>query len=92
MTHIYIKPSSNQRSTISREASAAGRLRPNAETGQVKMGPKTTSPVTRQIRTYRHVLRAIARRIGGEGTERAERPIHAAEPAWDRPAWRAWQG
>jgi hypothetical protein len=33
--HIYIKPSSNQRSTTSREASAAGRLRPNAETVQV---------------------------------------------------------
>jgi hypothetical protein len=30
VTHIYIKPSSNQRSTTSREASAAGRLRPNA--------------------------------------------------------------
>ena len=30
MTQIYIKPSSNQRSTTSREASAAGRLRPNA--------------------------------------------------------------
>src|SRR5580693_1700661 len=30
--HIYIKPSSNQRSTTSREASAAGRLRPNAVT------------------------------------------------------------
>lgn len=29
MTQIYIKPSSNQRSTTSREASAAGRLRPN---------------------------------------------------------------
>src|SRR5580704_15399888 len=32
--HIYIKPSSNQRSTTSREASAAGRLRPNAQTGK----------------------------------------------------------
>jgi hypothetical protein len=30
VTHIYIKSSSNQRSTTSREASAAGRLRPNA--------------------------------------------------------------
>jgi hypothetical protein len=30
VTHIYIKPSSNQHSTTSREASAAGRLRPNA--------------------------------------------------------------
>ncbi len=30
MTHIYIKPSSNQRSATSRAASAAGRLRPNA--------------------------------------------------------------
>jgi hypothetical protein len=29
VTHIYIKPSRNQRSTTSREASAAGRLRPN---------------------------------------------------------------
>jgi hypothetical protein len=29
VTQIYIKPSSNQRSTTSREASAAGRLRPN---------------------------------------------------------------
>ena len=35
MTHIYIKPSSNQRSTTSREASAAGRLRPNAVTGNL---------------------------------------------------------
>ena len=35
MTHIYIKPSSNQRSTTSRVASAAGRLRPNAVTGNV---------------------------------------------------------
>ncbi len=35
MTHIYIKPSSNQRSITSREASAAGRLRPNAVTGQM---------------------------------------------------------
>jgi hypothetical protein len=35
VTHIYIKPSSNQRSTTSREASAAGRLRPNAETVHV---------------------------------------------------------
>ena len=34
MTHIYIKPSSNQRSTTSREASAAGRLRPNAVIGK----------------------------------------------------------
>jgi hypothetical protein len=30
VTHIYIKSSSNQCSTTSREASAAGRLRPNA--------------------------------------------------------------
>jgi hypothetical protein len=30
VTHIYIKPSSSQRSTTSRVASAAGRLRPNA--------------------------------------------------------------
>ena len=30
MTHTYIKTTSNQRSTTSREASAAGRLRPNA--------------------------------------------------------------
>src|SRR5260370_39218339 len=30
VTHIYIKSSSNQRSTTSRVASAAGRLRPNA--------------------------------------------------------------
>jgi hypothetical protein len=36
VTHIYIKPSSNQCSTTSREASAAGRLRPNALTVQVK--------------------------------------------------------
>ena len=35
MTHIYIKPSSNQRSTTSRVASAAGRLRPNALSGKV---------------------------------------------------------
>jgi hypothetical protein len=28
--HLYPKPSSNQRSVTSREASAAGRLRPNA--------------------------------------------------------------
>jgi hypothetical protein len=36
VTHIYIKPSSNQCSTTSREASAAGRLRPNAVTAQVR--------------------------------------------------------
>jgi len=39
VTHIYIKPSSNQRSTTSREASAAGRLRPNAQTGQLSGYP-----------------------------------------------------
>jgi len=44
VTHIYIKPSSNQRSTTSREASAAGRLRPNAVTGQV---PKNSCPEMR---------------------------------------------
>ncbi len=36
MTHIYIKPSSNQRSPTSREASAAGRLRPNSVIVDVK--------------------------------------------------------
>jgi hypothetical protein len=36
VTHIYIKPSSNQRSATSRVASAAGRLRPNAQTVEVK--------------------------------------------------------
>jgi len=36
VTHIYIKPSSNQCVTTSREASAAGRLRPNALTGKVE--------------------------------------------------------
>ena len=36
MTHIYIKPSSNQHSATSREASAAGRLRPNAVIGNLK--------------------------------------------------------
>ena len=35
VTHIYIEPSSNQRSTTSREASAAGRLRPNGLPGKV---------------------------------------------------------
>jgi hypothetical protein len=36
VTHTYIKPSSNQRSTTSREASAAGRLRSSRIIGQVK--------------------------------------------------------
>jgi hypothetical protein len=36
VTHTYIKATSNQRSTTSRVASAAGRLRPNAETGQLR--------------------------------------------------------
>jgi len=40
VTHIYIKSSSNQRSITSREASAAGRLRPNAVTGKVDSGKK----------------------------------------------------
>ncbi|HEY1471539.1 MAG TPA: hypothetical protein VGF61_21045, partial [Candidatus Acidoferrum sp.] len=35
VTHTYIKATSNQRSTASRAASAAGRLRPNAVTGDV---------------------------------------------------------
>src|SRR6516165_3994443 len=35
VTHTYIKASSNQRSTTSREASAAGRLRPNELTAEV---------------------------------------------------------
>ena len=35
MTHTYIKASSNQRSTTSREASATGRLRPNGVTADL---------------------------------------------------------
>ena len=34
VTQIYLKPSSNQRSPTSREASAAGRLRPNEVIGK----------------------------------------------------------
>ena len=37
MTHIYIKSTSNQRSTTSRAASAAGRLRPNSVPGRVNL-------------------------------------------------------
>ena len=40
MTHTYTKPTSNQRSTTSRVASAAGRLRPNEEIGKLGTGPK----------------------------------------------------
>ena len=43
MTQIYIKPSSNQRSTTSREASAAGRLRPNGIIGDWESSGFTTS-------------------------------------------------
>ena len=35
VTHTYIKPTSNQRSTTSRAASAAGRLRPNDVRGNL---------------------------------------------------------
>jgi hypothetical protein len=52
VTHIYIKPSSNQRSPTSREASAAGRLRPNAEIGKVELR-KRTCPVRRDSSTTR---------------------------------------
>ena len=43
MTHTFTKPKSNQRSTTSREASTAGRLRPNAVTAEVDfwVGPST---------------------------------------------------
>jgi hypothetical protein len=44
VTHIYIKPSSNQHSTTSREASAAGRLRPNAFIGEVGTRRKLSNP------------------------------------------------
>jgi hypothetical protein len=37
VTHIYIKPSSSECSPASRVASAAGRLRPNALTGEVRL-------------------------------------------------------
>jgi hypothetical protein len=40
VTHIYIKPSSSQRSTTSRVASAAGRLRPNGVLGSSNL-PRT---------------------------------------------------
>jgi hypothetical protein len=58
VTHIYIKPSSNQRSTTSREASAAGRLRPNAVTVEVKsdknhMYDYPTSGITSALRVTR---------------------------------------
>jgi hypothetical protein len=43
VTHIYIKSSSHQRSTTSRVASAAGRLRPNALTGHVEFAQKHLS-------------------------------------------------
>ena len=47
MTHIYIKPSSNQCSTTSREASAAGRLRPNAVIGCAVKRRWSTAGITR---------------------------------------------
>jgi hypothetical protein len=51
VTHIYIKSSSNQRSTTSREASAAGRLRPNALAVTVKLPNRITSesPTNREL-------------------------------------------
>jgi hypothetical protein len=60
VTHIYIKPSSNQRSTTSRVASAAGRLRPNAETGKVKCHFKCT--VTRLTIQVQFLLPDLSRR------------------------------
>src|SRR6202051_3595587 len=44
--HLPHKPSSNQRSTTSRVASAAGRLRPNALTGKVDFTPKVSDYAT----------------------------------------------
>src|SRR5580658_2048753 len=41
VTHIYTTPSSNQRSTTSREASASWRLRPNEVTREMNLHTKT---------------------------------------------------
>ena len=60
MTHIYIKPSSNQRSTTSREASAAGRLRPNAVTAEVGTGPNFSDfPTYRTDAIGQHIAKRI---------------------------------
>jgi len=42
VTRTYIKPSGNQRSTTSREASDAGRLRPTAVIGEAGTSASVT--------------------------------------------------
>jgi len=51
VTQIYIKPSSNQRSTTSREASAAGRLRPNGvlRHWDFRLGPVYKKETSREL-------------------------------------------
>src|SRR5260370_25019122 len=57
--HLHLSHSSYQRSATSRAASAAGRLRPNAETGQVKMVPNHLSDNVCQLNWSAQHLREV---------------------------------
>src|SRR5580693_1342497 len=73
--HIYIKPSSNQRSTTSREASAAGRLRPNAVTGKV---PSSTRMYATLVNTMH---RLVLKYRSGEEIRKGDHVLFHGNPA-----------
>src|SRR5438094_2511825 len=47
--HLHLSHQATKRSTTSREASAAGRLRPNSNSGQVKFVAESSRPLLQEL-------------------------------------------